>query len=317
MTKLGIIGTGRVGSQVLTDAQYLGVFSEIVLIDTNTDLAYGEALDHQHIQGLNHSHHIKITTGDYNDLSDAAVIIVSASAPSTPDMKDRTLLTKANSLIIHDVFKQLAKVTQEALVILISNPVDAMTYLAYQAGYPTGKIIGTGTILESSRFRTLIADHYQVDPKDVEAFVLGEHGSHGVPIWSRVRIHGIDLKEYEQLTDSEPIDQAAISKRIDEVSFEVFKKKGWTNSAISRAAVSLAHAILLDEKVIEPVSAPLAGEYGFENGSLSLLSLIDRNGIGQRLPIQLPEDELRQLKAAHHFIKEAIEQSEQILSLQD
>lgn len=315
MTKLGIIGTGRVGSQVLTDAQYLGVFSEIVLIDTNKDLAHGEALDHHHLQGLNHTHHIKTYEGSYQDLADAEIVIVSASAPSTPDMADRTLLTRANSSIIHSVFEQLKQVTQEAVVIVISNPVDAMTYLGQTSGYPAEKVIGTGTILESSRFRTLIADHYKVDPKNVEAFVLGEHGLHGVPIWSRVRTHGIELEDFESLTGNTPIDKNAISKRIDEVSFEVFQKKGWTNSAISRAAVQLAHAILLNEQSIEPVSAAVHGEYEFEEGALSLLSLISREGIVKRLPIQLEEAELQQLTAAHHFIQQAIEQAQKELEL--
>ncbi|KOR14210.1 lactate dehydrogenase [Staphylococcus carnosus] len=309
MTKLGIIGTGRVGSQVLTDAQYLGIFSEIVLIDTNEDLAKGEALDHRHLQGLGHTHHVNIYSGTYQDLSDADIVIVSAIAPSTPEMADRTLLTRANSLIVHSVFQKLSEVTQEAVAILISNPVDAMTLIAQEAGYPAHKVIGTGTNLESSRFRTLIADHYQVDPKNVEAFVLGEHGSHAVPIWSRVRIAGIELPEFETLTGSTPIDKKAVSKRIDEVAFEVFKKKGWTNSAISRSAVQLAQAILLDEHPIEPVSASVNGEYELTGGALSLLSLIDRNGIVKRLPISLNSDELQQLKDAHIFITEAVAQA--------
>lgn len=310
MAKLGIIGVGRVGSQVLTDAQYLGLFSEIAVIDTNRDLAQGEVLDHHHIQGLNHTHRTKVQVGDYQDLVNADVVIVSASAASTPDMKDRTLLTKANSVIVNDVFKQLSAVTKEAIVILISNPVDAMTYLAHQAGYPSDKVIGTGTILESARFRTLIADHYNVDPKDVEGFVLGEHCSHCVPIWSRVRIHGIELPEFEQLTGHAPIDRGAISTAIDEVAFDVFKKKGWTNSAISRAAVQLAQSILFDEHSIEPVSRLVQGAYGLVDGALSLLTLVDRNGVQQRLPIELSNEEQKQLEAAHNFIQTAIEQGE-------
>lgn len=310
MKKLGIIGMGRVGSQVLTDAQYLEGFSEIVVVDTNENVAQGEVLDHRHLQGLKHTHRTKIKVGAYQDLADADIVIVSASATSTPEMKDRTILTKANSVIVNDVFRQLSAVTKEAVVILISNPVDAMTYLAHQAGYPSDKVIGTGTILESSRFRTLIADHYDIDPKDVEGFVLGEHGSHCVPIWSRVRIHGIELSEFEQLTGHAPIDREAISKSIDEVAFAVFNKKGWTNSAISRAAVQLAQSILFDEHSIEPVSGLVQGANGLVDGALSLLSLVDKNGVKQRLPIELSEEEQQQLEAAHEFIQAAIEQGE-------
>lgn len=313
MTKLGIIGVGRVGSQVLTDAQYLGCFSQIVVVDSDTSQAEGEVLDHLHIQGLKRSHHVDIQTGGYEDLKDADIVIISASAPSTPDMKDRTLLTKANSTIVHEVFSKLSAVTTEPIVILISNPVDAMTYLGHQAGYPADKVIGTGTILESSRFRTLIADHYDVDPKDVEAFVLGEHGSHCVPVWSRVRIHGVELPEFEQLTGAEPINQAAVSHSIDEVAFDVFIKKGWTNAAISRAAVQLAHAVVLNEHTIEPVSGLVNHEYGLSDGALSLLTLIDRQGIKQRLPIALSDTEVQQLEAAHQFIQQAIEQGEQAI----
>ncbi|NQD98896.1 lactate/malate family dehydrogenase, partial [Staphylococcus xylosus] len=199
MSKLGIVGLGRVGSQVLTDVQYLNLFSEIVLIDDKDEIASGEALDHNHSQGLFNTAHINIKAGGYQDLTDADFIVIAASVPTDKNDGDRTLLAQGNHDIIKNVMSQVAEVTQEAIIILISNPVDSIVYFANQVNYPSNKIIGTGTSLETSRFKTIIAHHYQIDPKNVEAFVIGEHGQHAIPVWSKVRIHGMSLTEYEEL----------------------------------------------------------------------------------------------------------------------
>ncbi|AID41702.1 lactate/malate family dehydrogenase [Staphylococcus xylosus] len=309
MSKLGIVGLGRVGSQVLTDVQYLNLFSEIVLVDDKDEIASGEALDHNHSQGLFNTAHIKIKAGDYQDLADADFIVVAASVPTDKNDGDRTLLAQGNHDIIKNIMSQVSKVTQDAIIILISNPVDSMVYFANQVDYPSNKIIGTGTALESSRFRTIIAHHYHIDPKNVEAFVIGEHGQHAIPVWSKVRIHGMSLTEYEALSNSPKIDKAHITSIINEVSMDVFYQKGWTNAAISRVTTSLIQTIALDQRTIIPLTS-ISKEYDLTDGAFSLPTLVDCSGIVQRFEITLDEHELQQLKEAYEYIRETIRTSE-------
>ena len=309
MSKLGIIGLGRVGSQVLTDVQYLNLFSEIILIDDKEEIASGEALDHNHSQGLFNTAHIKVKAGDYQDLADADFIVIAASVPTDTNDGDRTLLAQGNHDIIKKVTKQIAKVTQDAIIILVSNPVDSMTYFANQIDYPSNKIIGTGTALESSRFKTIIAHHYQIDPKNVEAFVIGEHGEHAIPVWSKVRIHGMPLAEYEALSDSPKIDKAHITSIINEVSMDVFYQKGWTNAAISKVTTLLIQTIALNQRTIMPLTS-ISQEYDLVDGAFSLPTLVDRSGIVQRFAIKLDNQEMQQLKEAYEYIRETIHTSE-------
>ncbi|WP_039067439.1 lactate/malate family dehydrogenase [Staphylococcus shinii] len=309
MSKLGIIGLGRVGSQVLTDVQYLNLFSEIILIDDKEEIASGEALDHNHSQGLFNTAHIKVKAGDYQDLADADFIVIAASVPTDTNDGDRTLLAQGNHDIIKKVTKQITKVTQDAIIILVSNPVDSMTYFANQIDYPSNKIIGTGTALESSRFKTIIAHHYQIDPKNVEAFVIGEHGEHAIPVWSKVRIHGMPLAEYEALSDSPKIDKAHITSIINEVSMDVFYQKGWTNAAISKVTTLLIQTIALNQRTIMPLTS-ISQEYDLVDGAFSLPTLVDRSGIVQRFAIKLDDQEMQQLKEAYEYIRETIRTSE-------
>lgn len=309
MSKLGIVGLGRVGSQVLTDVQYLNLFSEIVLVDDKDEIASGEALDHNHSQGLFNTAHIKIKAGDYQDLADADFIVVAASVPTDKNDGDRTLLAQGNHDIIKNVMSQVAEVTQEAIIIVISNPVDSIVYFANQVNYPTHKIIGTGTSLETSRFKTIIAHHYQIDPKNVEAFVIGEHGQHAIPVWSKVRIHGMSLTEYEALSNSPEIDKAHITSIINEVSMDVFYQKGWTNAAISKVTTSLIQNIALNQRTMMPLTS-ISKEYDLTDGAFSLPTLVDRSGIVQRFAITLDDQEMQQLKEAYEYIRETIHTSE-------
>ncbi|MFC6293438.1 MULTISPECIES: lactate/malate family dehydrogenase [Macrococcus] len=301
--KLGIIGTGRVGSQILTDIQYLNLFTDIILIDTNQNVAEGEALDHRHAQGLSTTNHINVKSGSYDDLKDASVIVVTASAPMNPNMPDRTALTKNNISVVECIMTQISKVTKEAIIILVTNPVDAMTYLASQTeGYPRHKIIGTGTLLETARFKTLIADHYNIDPKSVEAFVIGEHGQHAVPVWSKVSIAGMTLDEFEGISGKERIDKDFIGEQIDQVSFNVLRNKGWTNAAISKSTVEIIRSIVLNEKSI----FPLTSLNQKEQVAISLPTLINDEGIVQVYDIHLSDDEQKRFNNAKNFIKKTV-----------
>ncbi|MCE4970811.1 lactate dehydrogenase [Staphylococcus chromogenes] len=302
--KLGIIDVGKVGSQILTDVQSTNLFSSIVVIDSNETLAYGEVLDHHHTQGLKTTNHIEIIQGTYDDLKDADVVVVTASVPMDPEISDRTALTKGNISLIEDIMNQINAVTQQPLVIFISNPVDAMTYIATQANdYPNEKIMGTGTLLESARFRTLIADHYDIDPKSVEAFVIGEHGKNAVPVWSKVTISGMSLTEFETLSQKPAINKEAITQKVDKVAFDVLKNKGWTNAAISKTTVDLIKRLMLNEKSILPLTS-LNEEKAL---AIGLPTLTNRSGVAHVFDIELDADERAHFEQAEKYIKATID----------
>src|SRR5699024_411740 len=185
----------------------------------------------------------------------------------------------------------------------MSNQVESLVYFANQVHYPTHKIIGTGTALESSRFKTILAQHYQIDPKNVEAFVIGEHGQYAVPEWSKVRIHGMELSEYESLSQEPAIDRSNITSIINEVSMDVFYQKGWTNAAISKVTTALIQAITLNQRTIMPLTS-ISQEYGLDDGAYSLPTLVDQYGIVQRYPIALDEQEEQQLIEAYQYIRQ-------------
>lgn len=301
--KLGLIGIGKVGSQILNDIQYLNLFSEIIVIDENNVLANGETLDHRHAQGFKNTNNIKIKVGSYNDLTNADIIVVSASAPMNRNMPDRTALTKDNITIIKNIMKNVSSVQKEALIILVTNPVDAMTYIAFRSSdYPKEKIIGTGTLLETARFKTLIADHYNIDPKNVEAFVIGEHGQHAVPVWSKVRIAGMEIEEFEKLYNKTKINQDYISNQIDKVSFDVLKSKGWTNIAISKTTIELIKSLVLNERSILPVSSV----NNLNTLSVSLPTLLSSQGIEKVFGIKVNNAELKNFRNAENFIQKTI-----------
>lgn len=302
--KLGLIGIGRVGSQILTDVQYLNLFSDIVVIDTNESLARGEVLDHQHAQGLKSTSHINLSCGDYSDIVDADVVVVTASVETDPNMPDRTALTKGNVAVVTDIMNRIHAVTQQPLIVFVSNPVDTMTYIATQVNdYPNEKIMGTGTLLESARFRTLIANHYGIDPKSVEAFVIGEHGQHAVPVWSKTTIAGMPLDEFESLSNKPKIDRPHITQQIDKVSFDVFYDKGWTNTAISKTTVELVKSLVFDEKSILPLtSIASSGRL-----AVSLPTLVTRQGVEQVFEIALDATEQEQFDQAQDYIQQTID----------
>ena len=301
--KLGLIGIGKVGSQILTDVQYFNLFSDIVVVDTNEKLARGEVLDHQHAQGLTSTSHIRIVSGDYTDLVDADVIVVTASIATDPNMPDRTALTKGNVGVVTDVMNRINAVTQQPLIVFVSNPVDTMTYIATQVNdYPNKKIMGTGTLLESARFRTLIANHYDIDPKSVEAFVIGEHGQHAVPVWSKVTIAGMPLDEFETLSQKAPIDREAVTQQVDKVSFDVFHDKGWTNVAIAKTTVELVKRLVFNEKAILPLTSVTADG----NLAVSLPTLVTRQGVNHVFDITLDAAERDQFEQAKAYIQQTI-----------
>ncbi|MCI1996046.1 MAG: L-lactate dehydrogenase [Clostridium luticellarii] len=299
--KLIIVGTGHVGSAVLNCALSLNLISEIVTIDKIKEKAAGEALDSTHTTPFTYSPNVKIHSGGYEQCSDAKVIIIAAGPSIMPDEKsDRTVLAERNVEVMKDVMSSITKYTKDAVIIIITNPLDTMVYYAENYfGYPKNKIFGTGTSLDSSRFRRIIANKYNVDPKNVHGYMLGEHGNSAFPTWSLLNIGGVPCNRLDEyFKPEEPLDREKIASKVVDVAYDVLHLKGFTSAGIAMAACRLAKAVLMDEHSIMPVSTTLEGEYGLNDVALSLPCIITENGVEKRIEVPLLEDEIAKLKAS-------------------
>lgn len=311
--KLVVVGVGHVGSYVLADAMKTGLFAEIGVIDILENIAYGEALDQAQATALTYMNNVDVTSGGYEKCADADVIIVAAGPSVMPDPNnpkgepDRTLLTKVNCEVIREVMTGITKYTKEAIVILITNPLDTMVYIAEnEFGYPVGRVFGTGTMLDSARLRKLVADTYQIDPKSVTGYMMGEHGSTAFPVLSHVNVSGIPFTElnqyFETITDIQ--NPEVVKSSIVRAAYRVLNGKSWTNAGVAQSAITMAKAILLDEKSIYPASTTLHNQYGHDSDvALSMPCIIGREGILKQLPIKLNKWETQKLEESIAFIQ--------------
>ena len=305
-SKLVIIGVGHVGSAVLNRAIAFQLANEIVLIDMDEKKAFGEALDSSHATPCNYSQNINVHIGDYSECKDAGVIIIAAGPSIMPgENLDRLVLAERNIAVIHDIMPQITHYTKDAVIIMITNPLDVTTYCAAKCfDYPENRLFGTGTTLETLRFKRIIANHYNVDAKDVQGYMLGEHGNSAFPAWSLLNIGGIPADQLDKFFNkSESLDRQEVAKAVVQVAYDVLNCKGYTNTGIAMGACRLAKAVLGNERSILPVSTPLKGEYGLTNVALSLPSLISENGIERRFEVTLPTDELEKLHFSANSIK--------------
>lgn len=314
--KLVVIGVGHVGSYVLADAMKTGLFAEIGVIDILENVAFGEALDQAQATALTYMNNVTVKSGGYEQCEDADVIIIAAGPSVMPDPEnpkgepDRTLLTKTNCKVIREVMKGITTYTKDAIIILITNPLDTMVYIAEnEFNYPAGRVFGTGTMLDSARLRKVIADACDADPKSVTAFMMGEHGKTAFPVLSHANISGISFDklykffpEIEKLYDPESVRASVVT-----AAYKVLNGKGWTNAGVAQAAVTMAKAVLLDERSIYPASTTLRGQYGHDGDvALSMPCMIGRDGVLQQLPVELNEWEKIKFEETVSYIKETM-----------
>lgn len=308
--KLAIIGLGNVGSAVLSRAIACELTSEIVCIDINNKKSHGEALDASHATPCNYIPNIKVYSGGFEECKDARIIIIAAGPSVHPGEEniDRLVLAERNITVINQVMSEITKYTKTATIIMITNPLDITTYTAAtNFDYPSGQLFGTGTTLETLRFKRLMANRYNVDAKDVQGYMLGEHGNSAFAAWSLVNIGGIplnDLDTYFNMKDK--LDQQAIAAGVVQTAYDVLQSKGCTNTGIAMGACRLAKAVLFNERCILPVSTPLTGEYGLQDVALSLPSLITENGVEKRFPIKLSDKEMEKLYFSADSIKQVL-----------
>jgi L-lactate dehydrogenase len=302
---VGIVGTGQVGMAAAYSIFQQKSASELILIDANKKRAEGEAMDLLH--GQAYVGRCNVHAGDYADLQNAQVVIIAAGASQKPG-ESRLELLNRNALIFKEIAAQLDQHAPDAILLIATNPVDILTYVMQALSKrPANLIIGTGTMLDTTRFRTLLGEYYDVDPRSVHALILGEHGDSEVPIWSAADIAGKPLLNNTILGKSFNQDAMdALFQRVRKAAYEIINRKGYTNWAIGLVIAHLWRTIQDDQNSILPVSVRLKGEYGIQDVCLSIPTTVGINGVGNPVLPALNDQELQALRHSADVLKQSL-----------
>jgi L-lactate dehydrogenase len=289
--KVGLIGTGLVGSSFAYALMQRGIATELVLVDANAEKAVGEMMDLNH--GLSFTKPMKISAGNYTDLAGASVVVIAAGASQKPGEPRLELLTR-NATIFRSIIPQVVKNNPDGIILIATNPVDILTYISLkESNLPPGRVIGSGTILDTSRFRFLLGQYYEVDSRSVHAYIVGEHGDSEIPLWSMANIGGVRLQEFAPLKnkhyDQEEMNTLFASVR--DAAYEIIKRKGASYYAIGLGLLSIVEAILGDYRSVLSVSTLMTGQYGVHDICLSLPSVVGENGIEEILALSMNAEE--------------------------
>ena len=293
--KCAIIGCGNVGATTAFALMQSELFSEILLVDIDKRKAQGEASDLEH--SLPFLSPMSIRAADYSDLSECALIIITAGANQKPG-QTRTDLVLQNTRIFESIVGEIVKYNKEAILLIVTNPVDILTYVSLKiSGYPPNRVIGSGTVLDTARLKQLVANHLGVDSRNVHTFIIGEHGDSELAVFSSANISGIDLDSYCLSRSQNNCDECSneslqkIYKNVKNSAYEIIQAKGATYYAIAMATKRIATAIVRDENTILPVSTLLNGQYGLNDICLGLPCVVGKSGVKHVLEIPLDENE--------------------------
>lgn len=302
--KIAIIGCGFVGSACAFALMQSGLFSEMVLIDSNEERAEGEALDISH--GLPFSKPMQIYSGTYDDITDAGIIAITAGAGQKPG-ESRLELVHKNVEIFKSIIPEISKRNYKGILLIVSNPVDIMTYTALKlSGLPSNQVFGSGTVLDTARLKYLLGEHLGVDSRSVHAFILGEHGDSEIAAFSSANVSGIELKKFCDFackTDKHEEAMKEIAEDVKLSAYEIIKKKGATYYGIAMSVRRICEAIILDQKSILPISCLQNGKNGIENVVLSMPMIVGKHGAERSVEISLSEEEIQAIKSSADMLK--------------
>ena len=306
LRKAAVIGCGFVGSSTAFALMQSGLFSELILIDADADRAEGEALNISH--GTPFARPMKIYAGTYKDISDAAIVIITAGANQKPD-ETRLDLVNKNTKIMRSIVQEIMKYGCEGILLIVSNPVDILTYEALKiSGLPKNRVIGSGTVLDTGRLKSELAEHLGVDSRSIHAFIIGEHGDSEIAAFSSANVSGVPLNDVCEMRGYFHHEAAMreIAQTVKNSAYEIIEKKKATYYGISMAVRRICEAIVRDEKSILSVSVMLDGIYGLKDIVLSMPTIIGAGGAEGQMPITLNQAEQDQLKQSADVLRDVI-----------
>ncbi|MGD8188637.1 L-lactate dehydrogenase [Brevibacillus ginsengisoli] len=303
-SKIVLIGSGAVGATFAYTVLLKGLANELVIIDANEDKAMGDVLDLNH--GLLLANTMKITAGTYADCKDADIIVITAGAAQRPG-ETRIDLMNRNVSIFDSIISQITKYNQNGILLIATNPVDILTQVALKlSGWDKNRVIGSGTLLDTSRFRYLIAEKMGVDPRSVHGLIVGEHGDTEVPVWSSMYVSGLLPEKTDQdsrwhLSDEH---KEEIYQNTKGAAYKIIQKKGATYYAIALALARICEAILKDQHSVLPVSSYLEDYQGISGVCIGVPTVVGKNGVEHLVPLPLTEQEEAQLKHSADTLKQ-------------
>ena len=308
MNKITVIGSGSVGSTIAYTLTVMGIASEIVMIDINQEKSLGEALDIK--QGVPFCNPATIYAGSYVDAADSDIVVITSGVARKPG-QSRLDLTQTNVNILKLVANEIVQYAPEATYIIVSNPVDILTYVFHKiSGIPEERIIGSGTILDTARLRAHVSEYYDVNQKNVHAYVLGEHGDSAFVPWSIANISNVPIEDYRNALlnskDYPEFNREEVENYVRKSGARVIQRKGATFYAVSMSVCHICKCILSGIDTTMTVSTMLHGEYGIDDVCLSLLNVVGNDGAHSKVLLPLTDDEVKALHHSADCLKEII-----------
>ena len=307
LRKVAMIGCGFVGSASCFALMQTGLFTEMVLIDVDHNKAEGEALDMSH--GLPFRKPMKIYAGTYDDITDAAIIIVTAGANQKPG-ETRLDLVKKNVKIHRGINAEFKKRDIKGIILIVANPVDILTSVAQKlSGVPHKRVFGSGTVLDTARFKYQLGEHLSVDSRSVHAFIIGEHGDSEIAVWSSANVSGVNIHKFCEMRGHFAHDEAMIriGDEVKNAAYKIIEKKHATYYGIAMAVRRICECIIRDEKSILSVSSPINGEFGITGVCLSMPAVVGAHGVETLVPISLDEKEKAKLIESANTLKKVLD----------
>ena len=299
---IAIIGCGHVGSTSAYALMLRGVARELILLDINRDTAEAEAMDLQHAVAMTRP--VRIRVGDYRDAAQASIVIIAAGVAGEPGESRLNLLAR-NVRVVRDCMTALSAEGFTGIVLMTTNPVDVLAQVAYEeSGFPAGRVIGSGTLLDSARLRAMLGEELGVEARSVHAYIIGEHGDSEIAAWSSADVAGVPLREYAR--DGQLIDPSAVLERVRQAAPDIIRSKGFTSFAIASCVTRICEAILRDEHTVLPVSTLLSGQYGLFGVYLSLPCVVGRSGVERVIEMPLDAVEHAGLHASAGVLQRAL-----------
>jgi len=307
--KVAIIGAGFVGASAAFAMSINNLVSELVLIDVNKEKAYGEALDISH--GLSFAGEMTVYSGDYSDVKDCDVIVITAGAGRKPG-ETRLDLAKKNTSIMKGIITEVMKYYNQGVILSVSNPVDVLAYMTQKwSGLPASKVIGSGTVLDSARLRTHISQALHVDIANVHGYIIGEHGDSQFPLWSATHIAGTQFDEYIK-SNGISIDKETLFSEVKAAGGTIIKNKGATYYGIALSINRIVESILKDFNTIMPVGTVLDGQYGIKDVLINVPTIVGGNGAEKVLELNISDAELKLLRYSAEQVKAVINEVKDI-----
>ena len=304
--KIAVVGAGFVGTTFAYSLLIHGLVSQIVIIDINQEKAEGEVMDLNH--GMPFAYPARIWAGDYSDCRDADIVVVAVDK-GQKIQQSRLELAEGNFQVLKQIIPSITRYNSEGILLVVTNPLDVMTYVALKlSGFPKNRVIGSGTILDTARLRYLLGEHLQVDPRNVHAYIIGEHGDSEVPVWSLANVAGIRLKDYCPIckVPYSPHDLNDLFLKVKNAGYEIIKRKGRTNYGVALGLTKIVESIIRDENAISTVSCFLEDYHAVSDVCLSVPVILNRTGVKEVIKLPLDDEEITAFQKSAVTVKKVV-----------